>query len=181
MLLGVGSREPDCSVRESVGEKYQKSPTDRRFSWDRDPGNYLQPPDSARNILVPAEGFEPLTNGLQSTDRVFQWLMNQPLAALASPAPRPTKARLRHTQVELGTLLAQSESPQSQRRSTAMTWRTPPLMPSRAGAWPARSGAAPSILAFLLRLRIREPARDSRRFRPRRAAPVHSARRANVA
>jgi hypothetical protein len=33
--------------------------------------------------------------------------MNQPLAALASPVPRPTTAQLRHTQSGLGTFLAQ--------------------------------------------------------------------------
>jgi hypothetical protein len=34
--------------------------------------------------------------------------MNQPLAALASPDPRHTKAQLRHTESEFGTFLAQS-------------------------------------------------------------------------
>ena len=66
---------------------------------------------------MPAEGFEPPTNGLQSSEREFQLLIDQPLAALVSPVPRPTKAQLRHTQVELGTFLGQPEKPQPQRRS----------------------------------------------------------------
>ena len=59
---------------------------------------------------MPAEGLEPPTNGLQSSDLEFQGLIFQTLAALASPVPRPTKAQLRHTQAEVGTILAQSIS-----------------------------------------------------------------------
>ncbi len=56
---------------------------------------------------MPAEGLEPPTNGLQSSDRVFQGLMIQPLAALASPVPSPATAQLRHSQSEHGTFPAQ--------------------------------------------------------------------------
>jgi hypothetical protein len=59
---------------------------------------------------MPAEGLEPPTNGLQSSDREFQGLMYQPLAALASPIPKPTTAQLRHTQSELDTFPAQGAS-----------------------------------------------------------------------
>src|ERR1700683_3205651 len=38
--------------------------------------------------------------------RAIPGLINQPLAALASPVPRHTKAQLRHTQSWLGTFLA---------------------------------------------------------------------------
>jgi hypothetical protein len=59
---------------------------------------------------MPAEGLEPPTNGLQSTDREFCGLIFQPLAALASPVPRPTTAQLRHTQSGLGTFPAQGRA-----------------------------------------------------------------------
>ena len=44
------------------------------------------------------------TNGLQSSDLEFSGLTYQPLAALASPVPRPTTAQLRHTPSALGLL-----------------------------------------------------------------------------
>ena len=58
---------------------------------------------------MPAEGLEPPTNGLQSSDLEFQGLMYQPLAALASPVPSLTTAQLRHTQSEFGTFVAQEQ------------------------------------------------------------------------
>jgi hypothetical protein len=56
---------------------------------------------------MPAEGLEPPTNGLQSRPRWLYWIINQSLAALASPVPRPTTAQLRHVQAELDTFPAQ--------------------------------------------------------------------------
>jgi hypothetical protein len=56
---------------------------------------------------MPAEGLEPPTKGLESTLRWSYGLINQPLAALASPVPRPTTAQLRHTQSGLDTFPAQ--------------------------------------------------------------------------
>jgi hypothetical protein len=57
-------------------------------------------------LVMPAEGLEPPTNGLQSTDLEFCGLIFQPLAALASPVPRPTTAQLRHSQSGLGSFPA---------------------------------------------------------------------------
>lgn len=103
----------------------------------------------SKNQLVPAEGVDPPTNGLQSSDRELHGRMYQPLAALASPDARCTKAQSRHTQSGFGTFPAQPDKPQSHRSrtddQTAIPSRTALLIPSRAGACRARSGAAQSI------------------------------------
>jgi len=56
--------------------------------------------------LVARGGIEPPTRGFSVRARRFQGLNNQPLAALASPDPRHTKAQSRHTQSEFGTFSA---------------------------------------------------------------------------
>ncbi|HEY1890933.1 MAG TPA: hypothetical protein VGG63_11030 [Steroidobacteraceae bacterium] len=54
------------------------------------------------DLVVARGGIEPPTRGFSAGPRRFQGLINQSLAALASPVPRPTQAQLRHTQSELG-------------------------------------------------------------------------------
>ena len=56
-------------------------------------------------MMVARGGIEPPTRGFSV--RRFQGLINQPLAALASPDPSLTQAQSRHTQSELVTFPAQ--------------------------------------------------------------------------
>src|SRR6266404_2403251 len=57
--------------------------------------------------MVARGGIEPPTRGFSVRSRRFQELINQPLAALASPDPSLTQAQSRHTQSELVTFPAQ--------------------------------------------------------------------------
>jgi hypothetical protein len=69
--------------------------------WVAGPRGWKKEADMGRG------GIEPPTRGFSAVSRSRQGI-NQPLAALAWPSPRPTKAQSRHTQSQLGTFLARA-------------------------------------------------------------------------
>src|ERR1700730_18402520 len=61
--------------------------------------------------MVARGGIEAPTRGFSVCWRTFEGLINQSLATLATPLPRPTKAHSWHTHFELVTFLAHCPRP----------------------------------------------------------------------